>query len=141
VSGRHVLGRSLALTGLIGAWSDEDETGGDAEGGFQADGFLFDKCNFDASAFGVRGRYNTTLGWRASMGTQSSHGTWRLGYEFTLNDIDGFAADNNDIPQHRISASFDTFSDSGWSFSAHADGLFFDSETSVLLGLFLQRSF
>jgi hypothetical protein len=95
----------------------------------------------DAAAFGVQGRYNTTVGWRAAIGTQSSQGFWRLGYEFTLNNIDGFAADNNDIPQHRISASLDKFTESGWSISAHADALLFDSETAMLLGLFLQRSF
>jgi hypothetical protein len=141
VSGRHVVARNFAVTGLVGAWDDEDETGGDAEGGFQVDNFLFEKANFDAAAFGVRGRFNTTLGWRASIGTQSSHGLWRIGYEGTLNDIDGFESDNNSIPQHRIGVSFDTYSDSGWSFSTHVDGLFFDSETAVLAGLFLQRSF
>ena len=78
---------------------------------------------------------------RASIGTQSSHGLWRFGYEGTLNDIDGFESDNNSIPQHRVGLSFETYSDSGWSFSTHVDGLFFDSESAVLVGLFLQRSF
>jgi hypothetical protein len=141
LSGRHVAARNLALTGLIGAWDDEDETGGDAEGGFQVDNFLFEHATFDASGFGVVGRFNTTLGWRASIGTQSSHGQWRFGYEGTLNDIDGFESDNNSIPQHRVGVSFDTYGDSGWSFSTHVDGLFFDSESAVLVGLFLQRSF
>lgn len=141
VSGRRAFGRKFALTGLIGAWNDEDDSGGDAEGGFQLDDILFEKSRFEAAAFGVSSLYNTTLGWRAALGTRSSHGAWRLGYEFTLNDIDGFTADNDDIPQHRVSTSFDTFTDSGWSFSTHLDTLFFDSETAVLLGLFVQRSF
>ncbi|MDZ4773516.1 MAG: hypothetical protein SGI72_10320 [Planctomycetota bacterium] len=141
LSGRQMLGRTFALTGLIGAWNDEDDTGGDAEGGFQLDDFVFDDARIDAAAFGVQGRYNTTLGWRAAIGTQSSQGFWRVGYEFTLNDIDGFTTDNDDIPQHRISTSFDTFSDSGWSLSAHADALLFDSENAILVGLFLTRSF
>lgn len=141
ISGKQMLARSFALFGRAGAWTDEDDEGGDAEGGFEIRNFLFDDAVVDASAFGTQGRYSTTLGWRALMSTPSSHGSWRLGYEFTLNRVEGFSADNDDIPQHRISAGFETFSDSGWSLSTHADALLFDSEIALLAGLFLQRSF
>ncbi len=141
LSGKLVLGSAFALFGRVGAWADQDDEGGDAEGGFEIRNFLFDGSVADAAAFGSDGRFSSTVGWRASMSVPTSHGSWRAGYEFALNRVDGFSSGNDDLPQHRITAAFESFGDSGWSLSAHADVLLFDSESALLAGLFLQRSF
>lgn len=139
--GRQSLGHSIGLFGQAGFWSDEDENGGDGEAGFDVRDFVVDGLRAEAAGFGTAGRYSTTIGWRASLDAQSSRGLWRAAYQFTLNDIDGFQSDNDSIPQHRVRASFETHGDSGWSFSSYADVLLFDTETAVIAGLFLQRSF
>ncbi|MBL8856973.1 MAG: hypothetical protein JNL28_00495 [Planctomycetes bacterium] len=141
ISGRQAVGRYFELFGQAGVWQDEDDNGGDAEAGFEVKDFMFDDLRVEAAGFGTNGQFSSTLGWRTALGAATSHGLWRLGYDFTLNRIDGFSADNDDIPQHRVRASFETHGDSGWSFSTYSDVLLFDSETAVVVGLFLQRSF
>ena len=89
----------------------------------------------------TQGRFSQTLGYRAAVGANSDRSSWRVGYDFTYDDIDGFDADNDDLPQHRVRASWSTSSASRWNFSVYAETLLFDEETSVLAGLFLQRSF
>ena len=102
---------------------------------------MFAGSRFEASGFGTKGRFTDDLGWRAAISAISLHSTWRLGYEFTLNRIDGFQSNNNDIPQHRVGVSWSTHSESGWDFSLSADVLFYDTETSLISALFLQKSF
>jgi hypothetical protein len=80
-------------------------------------------------------------GWRASMALLQERTAWRVGYEFSLNNIEGFQDDNDDIPQHRTRVSWERHTGSGWSFSINGEVLFYDSETALLTGFLLQRSF
>jgi len=139
--GRQALGRDVALFGRVGLWSDEDDDGTDAEMGFDVDDFVVRGLDVEAAGFGVDSRFERTVGWRAGLGSTTSHGVWRAGYDFTLNDIDGFTNDNDSVPQHRVRASWETHMDSGFSIALYADLLMFDRERSVLAGLFLERSF
>ena len=141
IYGRQALGRTVAIFGQVGGWHDETGDGVDAEAGFDVDDLLFDGSRIEVAGFGTEGRFVTTAGWRASLALLEERTAWRVGYEFTLNRIEGFQSDNNDIPQHRARASWERHGDSGWGFSAHADVVFYDSETAVLTGLLLQRSF
>jgi hypothetical protein len=139
--GRQAISKWIGLYGEGGAWKDQVDDGGDVTVGFDFEDFLFDGSRFDAAGFGTHGRFTDDVGWRASMSAINPHSIWRLGYEFTLNRIDGFQDNNNDIPQHRVGVSWETHSDSGWDLSLHTDVLFYDSETGLIAGLFLQKSF
>jgi hypothetical protein len=139
--GRQAIGRSLALFGLAGVWKDQDEDGGDAEFGFDVDHFLFDGSRFETSGFGALGNFTTTVGWRASVSVITPHTNWRVGYEFTQDNINGFQNDNDDIPQHAARGSWEIHGDTGWTFSANLGLLFYDTETAVNVGVLLQRSF
>lgn len=141
VQGKQMLGEDVGLFARGGVWSDEDDDGTDAELGIEFDDLLARETSFEAAGFVVDSRFEKTVGWRANLAALSSTGLWRLGYDFTLNDIDGFAADNDSIPQHRVRGAWELDSEEGWSFSAYGDVLLFDSERSLVAGLFLQRSF
>ncbi len=139
--GRQALSRSVAIFGQTGAWKDQADDGGDAEGGFDVDNLLFSGSHAEVAGFGTDGRFVRTLGWRASLGATTERTAWSLGYEFTLNRIDGFQSNNNDIPQHRARASWEMHGEPGWTFSTYADVLLYDTETAVITGIMLQRSF
>jgi hypothetical protein len=139
--GRQAIGKWVGLSGRAGVWKDQTDEGGDAEIGFDVEDLFFDGSRFEASGFGTHGRFTDDAGWRASISAINPHSIWRLGYEFTLNRIDGFQNDNNDIPQHRIGASWETHSQNGWDFSLNGALLLYDSETAVLTSLLLQKSF
>lgn len=141
LNARQTLGRSAALFGHAGAWSDEDDEGTDGELGLEFEGLFGEDTRVEAAGFLVDSRFEKTVGWRAATSAVSSLGLWRLGYDFTLNDIDGFTADNDSIPQHRVRLSWEADFDSGWSFATYADVLLFDQEHSAVAGLFVQRSF
>jgi len=138
---RQTLGRRAGMFGSAGAWVDEDDDGYDAEGGVEFLDVLFDAVFIEAAAFTTQGQFSNTLGYRAAIGSTESWANWRLGYDFTHDDIDGFAADNDEIPQHRVRASVNVNTETRWNFSLYAEVLLFDDEESVLAGLFLQRSF
>lgn len=139
--GRQTLGRDAAIFARGGVWSDEADDGTDAEVGLEFDNFVARGLHVEAAGFGVDSRFEKTIGWRAGLGSSTSHGLWRVGYDFTLNDIDGFTADNDSVPQHRVRGSWDVHMDSGWSVATYADLLLFDSEQSLVAGIFVERSF
>lgn len=139
--GRQTLGGDVAIFERGGVWSDEDDDGTDAELGLEFDDFLVGGLHVEAAGFGVDSRFEKTVGWRAGLSSTTSHGLWRAGYDFTLNDIDGFTNDNDSVPQHRVRGSWETHLDSGWSLAAYGDLLLFDNEQSLVAGVFLERSF
>ncbi len=140
ISARQRLG-DVGLREELGVWSDEDEEGADGEMTFEVYDMLFDGCRIDAAGFGTQGRYTTLAGWRASIGGSGERIGWRTGYEFVLNDAQGFSEGNDELPQHRASGSFDWNTESGWSVSLHGEVLLYDEETGYTAGLYLQRSF
>ena len=137
----QAVGSDVTLFGTAGVWNDEDDDGYDAEGGVDLFDAFFDGSLIEAAAFTTNGSFSSTIGYRVAVGSTGHAADWRVGYDFTYDDIVGFADDNDDIPQHRVRASVDLNSASRWNFSVYAEVLLFDEETSFLGGLFLQRSF
>jgi hypothetical protein len=135
------LARHFGVFGIGGVWVDQEDTGGDAELGIEAEEFAFAGSRMELAGFGAQGRFSTSLGGRAELGGTTSNGSWLVGYEFTYDDIQGFEDDNNTLPQHRVGASWDMNTSSRWNLSLRADVVLFDTETSWVAGFFLQRSF
>jgi hypothetical protein len=129
----------LELLSGIGGWIDEDEEGGDLELGLAKDGFLTERGFTAVTALATRGRYQTTIGARVSAGTTAANGTWAVDYEFTQNRLDGFSSANDDLPQHRLRLRAD-HAWRGWDLSWRIEGLVYDDENAVTVGLYLQRS-
>lgn len=139
--GRLQLSRAVQVLGGFGGWLDEDDQGGDVEAGFAFGDFLGRSTFADVRAFATSGRYSTSLGARASFGRFTAGGSWALDYEFSQNRIAGFAADNDDLPQHRLGLRAERRAFLGWDLSLRLEGLLYDDETAGSLGLYLQRSF
>lgn len=133
------LTRDLRLLSGVGGWVDEDEAGADAELGLALRDFVVPRAFGEFTAFGTRGRFQTSLGARASLGIASDHGRWALDYELSQNRLDGFSATNDDLPQHRLRFHYD-HAWHGWDLSWRLEGLVYDDENAVSVGLYLQRS-
>lgn len=131
----------VGLREEVGVWNDEDEGGADGELTFELYDALFDGSRIEASGFGTQGRYTTLAGWRASIGGRGARVGWTAAYEFVLNEAQGFSSNNDELPQHRASGSFDWDTASGWNLSLNAAVLTYDEETGYTAGLYLQRSF
>lgn len=123
----------------VGAWVDEDEEGGDAEFGFALRDVLFARSFAEVLTFVTRGRFSKSLGGRFSGGRYLDDGRWAFDYEFSQNRLDGFSSTNDDLPQHRLRFSRDhAWGD--WDLSWRVEGLLYDDENALTLGLYLQRS-
>ena len=129
----------LRLLSGVGGWIDEDDEGGDAQLGFGLDGFLGARGFAEALAFGTAGRFQSTLGGRFSAGCDVASGRWAVDYEFTQNRLDGFTSANDDLPQHRLRLRADHAYGS-WDLSWRIEGLVYDDENAITIGLYLQRS-
>jgi len=129
------------VRGVLGGWVDEDEGGGDLELALEIEELAFERDLTEFVVFGSKGRFTSTVGGRLWLGLDATNGRWRFGYEFAQHRLDGFTDDNDDLPQHRVSASRDFHTPSGWSFSGHVDASLWDHENSVSAGFYLQRSF
>jgi len=140
MSARQDMGK-VALLEDVGAWIDEDDEGGDGELGLEFDDLIFDGILIDGGVFATQGRYTTLGGWRAGFGHSGHHVGWHLGYEFVLNKQQGFTANNDELPQHKVGLDFDWNTASGWSFALHADLFLYDEEDGWTAGLYAQRSF
>jgi hypothetical protein len=138
---RLALGRSLRLVSGLGGWVDEDDRGGDAEIGFLFDRFLGEAGFADLRAFATGGRFVTSLGARASFGRFTRGGTFALDYEFAQDRIAGFAANNDDLPQHRVALRAERRSFLGWDLALRLEGVLYDDEVAGTAAVYLQRSF
>jgi len=125
----------------VGAWTDEDESGGDGELTVGIEDFLAERNFMDLSVFGTRGRFETALGARFGLGRALEQGRLGLYYEFSANRLDGFTSANDDLPQHRLRLASDWSGWAGWDVSARLEGVLYDDEHAILVGLYLQRSF
>lgn len=131
----------VGLREEFGVWSDEDEEGLDGELAIEVYDLVFDGIRTEAAGFGAEGRYTTLAGWRARIGNYGGRVGWNLGYEFVLNQQQGFSAENDELPEHRATGDFDLSTASGWSVSLHGEFILYDEETGFTAGLYLQRSF
>ena len=140
LTSRVQITHDVGLRTGLGGWIDEDEEGGDAEGGFELSNFVSERGFADVLAFVTRGRFETSVGARASAGCYTEGGRWALDYEFSQNRLDGFTAANDDLPQHRLRFSLDHGWGS-WSLSWRLEGLVYDDEGALTVGLYLQRNY
>jgi hypothetical protein len=127
------------LRTIVGGWVDQEESGGDVEIGVGLHDFVSESGFADIAAFGTRGRFVTALGGRLSAGRFAENGRWAVDYEVSQNRIDGFSSANDDLPQHRVRFSRDhAWTD--WYLSWRLEGVIYDDENALTLGLYLQRS-
>jgi hypothetical protein len=110
------------------------------EFGFALQDFLAPRGFADLVAYGASGRFQKTLGARLSAGSFTEHGRWAVDYDFAQNRLDGFSSANDDLPQHRLRFSRD-HRWHAWSLSWRLEGLLYDDEHALTLGLALQRSY
>jgi len=129
------------LRGELGWWQDEDDSGGDAQLALTLDDMLVDDGQLELAGFGSDAQFSDGFGARASLRRWSATGGWSLDYELANNNIVGFSADNDDLPQHRFRAQWDWFGASDWSLTTSLEAAFWDGGNSLIGRVYLQRSF
>ncbi|HTF86944.1 MAG TPA: hypothetical protein VK843_00950 [Planctomycetota bacterium] len=139
--GRLRVANPVRIHGLVAAWADQDDSGGDGEGGFEVENFFFPRLWVDFTGFTTQAKFVELLGARATFAYALERGRLSLEYELSNSRFDGFSGGNNDLPQHRLRLEADHYFVSGWSLAAHLDGLVWDNENSINLGFYLQKSF
>lgn len=125
----------------IGAWVDQDDAGGDLETGLELADFLWEGGRADLTVFGTQGAYSLVYGARAQVGGEILRARWDLAYEFSSHDLAGFDSDNDTIFQHRVTGDLDLYSMRDWTFSLNGTTVVWNSELSLRVGFYLQRSF
>lgn len=125
----------------LSGWFDEDDAGGELELGLEQHDWLVNDGLVDVSLFFNRAQFNLVYGARVNVGKFSSKGRWDVYYEVSNSDQDGFDANNDDIPAHRLRASHDFNTSSGWDLSVYADASVWDNDVGAAAGFFLHRSF
>jgi hypothetical protein len=137
-SGVQIAADVRMLTG-VGAWVDEDDEGGDAEFGFALDDVLAAGGFVEVLGFASRGSFEKLLGVRTTFGRFDAGGRWAFDYWLEQHRFDGFDAENDDLPQHRLRFSRD-HGWSKWHLSWRLEGLLYDDENALSVGLYLQRT-
>jgi hypothetical protein len=141
VRARQSTSGRLSLCEEAGVWTDQDGSGGDGEVGVELENTVLSGDRARFSGFATRGSTSSLWGARFTFGRQLEDGSWELGYEFDQYDFIGFTDANDQLPQHRLHVSRDFHSQSGWSFSVHAEWLHYADEDALSAGIYLQRSF
>ncbi len=141
VFARTALSRATRLRADVGMWSDEDDSGGDAELALELDSAWWGGSVLGASVFGVNGQFSDALGGRGYMRRWDADGGWSLEYELANNDLVGFTSQNDDLPQHRVRAQWDHVSIDNWSVRLSLDAQLWDTEHSLVASVHVNRSF
>ncbi len=129
------------IHGEVGAFTDEDESGGDGEFGIETRDIFFKDSLTDVTIFGGKSPFETLLGGRASLGHSYDGGRWNLIYEIADHDWQHFSENRNDLLQHRLRGELDLYFESSLTLSFYGQGSFFDDDQLLSLGFFLQKSF
>ncbi|MEL6905353.1 MAG: hypothetical protein AAFP22_08105, partial [Planctomycetota bacterium] len=127
--------------GRIGAWSDEEDDGGDASLGLEFHGLFSSRDRLDLAGFASEGKFSGLQGGRVRYGRFRDRDAWSVLYELRMNDVTGFEIDADDFVQHRIRGSYELRPSPGFTASLYVEGQLQDTEDQVFFGLFLQRSF
>ena len=129
------------MHGELGAWSDEEEEGGDATFGVDFAELLLERSHLDLTGFGALGEFSRVVGGQLTFGQYLPDGRWDLFYEFSHHNVDDFPNDSDDILQHRLRAGRDWNALAGWNVSLYTEGRLYDDEGSLSIGFYLQRGY
>lgn len=141
LQGTRALGPDVQLEGDIGAWIDQDDSGGMGALGIGFDDVVGRRSEVDFTGFGTAGEFTTVYGGRASLMRYFEHGLWSLEYELTHESFPGFSSSNDGMLQHRLRFNGQYILESGWSIAGYVEGDLFNDELSGLVGIYVQRSF
>ena len=124
-----------------GVWSDENDTGGDLEFGFQLQDLLLNDSRTGLVLFGARGRFDTVGGLRVVLSRELKRGRWDVLYELAHHHQDGFSDDRDDLLQNRLRGSRLFPLRSGWTLSPYVEADYWDQELAWSFGFWLRRRF
>jgi hypothetical protein len=141
IDGSRRISRNYRFHSCAGAWSDENDSGGDLELGLDKQDFLFDSSHTDFTVFGTAGEFSSLLGARIAMSRLIGGGSWDLFYELGQHHEYGFADDRDDFIQHRLRAARDFGLVHGWRVSTYVEGATWDDEIAIFVGLYVQKDF
>jgi hypothetical protein len=133
--------KKVRVSGELAGWVDEDKTGGDAEVGLEWKDLVLDRSRANFALFGNEGRYGPTVGARIGYGAEAENGRWHAFYEFAYYEHDDFTVQDDEIFQHRVRASRDFTIGKGWNVSAYLQGFYWEDETAVSGGFYMQKTF
>lgn len=129
------------LSGRVGVWSDEDDGGGDFELGLESRGFLLAGSRLRLAVFAAQGKFSALRGARIGLGRSEGSVDWQLYYEVQADTFEGFDDLNDDAVQHRMRATTERTTRSGWVIGLYGEVQLQDIEDVLLAGFHVGRSF
>ncbi len=139
VAGTRALAR-FDVNAAVGAWADEDESGGDVQLGIDCPDLFANNSRTTATTFASQGEFSSVLGARVSYGQPAALGRWDVLYEAAIHDNTGFSADTDDIIQHWVKANHDFHTLSGWYINTSAQFRLWDDEAAWIVGAYLSKA-
>lgn len=140
VTGWKMMG-NRRLHGHVGGWVDENDSGGNADLGFEVPNILVEESRSDFVVFGTNGSFDSMAGFRFNYAWPAWSGGWDVVYEVANGRFYGFDPDRDDVVQNRLVARRDLFLRSGWNFSVDGGVQYWDNEHAWSIGFYLQKSF
>lgn len=141
LAGSATLGSEQRISGRVGAWSDEDDGGGDFELGYETRGILLPGSRLRLAAFLAQGKFSALRGARIGLGRSEGNVDWEIFYEVQEDAFEGFEGINDDAVQHRVRATTERTTRSGWVIGLYGEVQLQDIEDVFLAGFHVGRSF
>ena len=141
--GWHWTDDDLQLLGELGVWDDEDDSGADAELGFELADLVNPGSRTTASVWASEGRFARSVGARVAHGRTTRDLSWDVAYEVSQHDNDDFDEDFADILQHWLRASWGWQLWNGWDASVSASVRVWDDneEDGQAVHMYLSKNF
>jgi len=142
LAGYTPLSEDLLLRAEVGAWDDEDDSGGDAELGFELEDLFVEGGQGRAAVYGVDGRFSEGVGARVGFGRQLGRQHWDVDYEVSEQHEKDFDVGFADVLQHWLRARWGISLEHGWDLSLGAGLRLWDQdERSTHLSVYAQKRF
>ncbi|MFT7664121.1 MAG: hypothetical protein ACI87A_002351, partial [Planctomycetota bacterium] len=141
IDGWKPTSKRTQVTGRIGTWSDEVESGGNAEVGFEIDDWVLDRSHATFALFGSNGRFSNAVGARFAYSLYTEAGSWDLFSELSLREQDDFSSSISDLPLAKLRLARSQQTRSGWDLRFYVQALSWQEDEAISIGVFGQRGF
>lgn len=137
----HPFTDTRQLHGFASVYTDEDDTGGAADLGYEWKDLILDRSRLDVTIFVTIGAFEDVYGARLAYAKYTNSGSWDFFYDIGEHRLSGINDDQDDLIQHRLRLSGTYYVASTWDFSCYAETTIYDEEISWSIGFTLQKRF
>jgi hypothetical protein len=141
VNGWTRISRRTRLDARAGVWSDEEDSGNDAELRFALQDVVWEHGELSLAVFATEGQFDSAIGARVRAVRRFERDFLALAYDVADREFADFTGPEDSWLQHSVQLTWDRPLGDDWDLSLYVQDQLRDDLNAITLGVTLRRSF